>query len=301
MSENDKLVPELSDADLFNSANADDAPADTPLETAAEPEAIADDGVNRDELGRFAPKEAAKDEALAPTEQQPEADGDRIPSWRLREVSEARRAEATRAEAAERRAADLERQFNELRQRMPAPEAPKPAEVPDPLMDPQGYQKHIEGSFEQRLVAQAREFSFQLAHQKHGTLFDEAFEAGKVAAAHGDVQFLAAMNNSRQPGETLVSWHRQQKTMQQVGNDPNAWFEQQLEERIAKDQAFAGKVLKRIQTGVASPVNGSQSNARPASVVQLPPSLSRTASAAASDADDNDVSDEALFRNAMRR
>src|SRR6478735_1201827 len=97
---------DIEDKELFESSITDQvetpAAVDEPVAQVAE---TTNDGRVRDEQGRFAPKAAEQAtpeqqtiEPAAPQASQSEA---HVPSWRLREVNDAR-------EAAERRAADLE-------------------------------------------------------------------------------------------------------------------------------------------------------------------------------------------------
>ena len=101
------------------------------------------------------------------------------------------------------------------------------------------------------------------------------------------------MQTSRDPGKTLLEWHRQNKTMQEVGNDLTA-FRQREQERLLSDPAFLAKAIEKARAS-AQPSPG----ARPASAVNLPPSLTRATNASADlAADDNDLSDEGLWRQA---
>jgi hypothetical protein len=102
------------------------------------------------------------------------------------------------------------------------------------------------------------------------------------------------MQQSRDPGETLIQWHRENKTRAEVGNDPNAYFDKRFEAYLS-DPANQAKVLERIRGG-AQPQPGAP---RQASAVNLPPSLTRATNASADvSADDNDISNDALWRHA---
>jgi hypothetical protein len=100
------------------------------------------------------------------------------------------------------------------------------------------------------------------------------------------------MQQSRDPGETLMEWHREQKTRAEVGNDPNAYFNKRFEEYL-KDPANQAKVLERIRGGAQQLPPGAQRQA-----VDLPPSLTRATNASReAAADDNDISNEGLWRH----
>lgn len=291
----------VSDADLFEGAIAADAPAEQPV-TEVQPEAEQP----RNPDGTFATKEAAPEPEKPVTE--PEAKpapvaeaaddkdtGGQIPSWRLREEREAKAEAIKRAEAAEAERsklandfAQMQREFAELRK-----PAPKPEEKPDPLLDPQGFEAYLERKFEDRILGERREYSLRSAHRTHGDKFSEAYAEASQAMARGDRALQARMQASPDPGETLVQWHQEQKTMKEVGNDPAAYKTRLLDEAL-KDPAYLAKAIAAANAQAGSPNNG----ARPA--VRLPPSLSGAARADAHETNpsDNDVSDEGLFRHA---
>ena len=78
---------------------------------------------------------------------------------------------------------------------------------------------------------------------------------------------------------------------QQIGNDPNAWFEKELEKRLA-DPQFASAQLQRIQAGVRQqPQNNT---------IKLPPSIGKVPSSQSASDDGGDLSDGSLFAHAMR-
>lgn len=290
----------VSDADLFEGAMAAETPAEQPVTEQAQPEGEQP----RNPDGTFATKEAAPEpeqpKTEQPTAEAPPADdkdvGGQIPSWRLREEREAR-AEAQKALEAERsNTARLAAEFAQMQRQLAeaTKPAPKPTEEPDPLLDPQGFREHIRREFTEQLQNDRREFSLRTAHRTHGDKFSEAYGEAQQAMARGDQALQARMQASADPGETLIQWHQEQKTMREVGNDP-ATYKQRLLDEALKDPAYLAKAIAaaNAQAG-GSPNNG----ARPA--VKLPPSLSGAARADAHETNpsDNDVSDAGLFRHA---
>jgi len=281
----------ITDEQLFNDANSDEPVADeaTP-EPAAEP--VEQDGQPRDEAGRFAEKlaeEPAKPVAETVTEK-PVVDDNaaQVPSWRVREINEEKRQLADRLTA-------LETERNQWladRQRLQSLEKPpEPAAKPDPLLDPEGYEKYLETKFEEKLLNNHRESSLAQAHRTYKTEFEEAYAAAQKQI---DPALKARMQQSRDPGETLIQWHRENKTRVEVGNDPNAYFDKRFEAYLS-DPANQAKVLERIRGG-AQPQPGAPRQAAP---VNLPPSLTRATNASADvSADDNDISNDALWRHA---
>jgi hypothetical protein len=209
-----------------------------------------------------------------------------VPSWRVREINEEKRA---------RPKGLLPLKLNWLVWQAP-PQQPQPqappvkVERPDPLLDPEGYAKAVREEIREEMLADRREMSLANAHRTYKTEFEEAYAA---AQKNLDPVLKMKMQTSRDPGETLIEWHREQKIRAEVGNDPNAFFDRRLE-AFLKDPANQAKVLERIRGGV-QPQPGAPRQAAP---VNLPPSLTRATAAATIDADDNDVSDDGLWRHA---
>ncbi len=285
----------VSDSELFDQAT-NETPAETPEPVAAEPEAPEPEKTEqpRDEQGKFAKTETPVAETPA---EKPVVDdnGAQVPSWRVREINEEKRELAAKLASEQSDRQKLQQQFDQFR-RQPPVEPPKPEAKPDPLLDPDGYEKYIERKTDERILSRERESSLRLAHRTYKDTFTEAYTAAQQAMASGDRALAARMNASADPGETLVEWHREQKTMREVGNDPNAWLERKLEERL-KDPAFLAKAIEKAK-GVAS--GNTNTQARPA--VELPPSLSSSSRAGntSTSADDSDISDSALFNYAVR-
>jgi hypothetical protein len=204
-----------------------------------------------------------------------------VPSWRVREINEEKRTLADRLAALEAERVNWQRQ--QQQQKPVEPEAK--AEKPDPLLDPDGYAKYVEQRIERRMLNERREESLQRAAETNPDEFKEAYAAAQKAV---DPALKARMQISRDPGKTLLEWHREQKTRAEVGTDPEAYFNKRLEAYLA-DQANQAKVLERIRGGIQPATNGK------APATSLPPSLTRATNAAsANNADDDDVSDEGL-------
>jgi len=280
----------VSDQELFDQANADDAPADEAVvESTDEPAEQVEQP--RDDAGRFASK--AENEPKPPAAVEPPApppvddNAAMVPSWRVREINEEKRALAAENERLKAESSKW--------QQPPAPQPVAPApkvEKPDPLLDPEGYEKYLETKFEEKLLNNQRESSLANAHRAYKTEFEEAYAAAQKQV---DPVLRTMMQNSRDPGETLIKWHREQKTRAEVGDDPNAYFDKRFEAYLA-DPANQAKVIERIRGGVQTPTPGAPRQAAP---VNLPPSLTRATNASSdASADDDDVSDNALWRHA---
>ncbi len=274
----------VSDEELFNEANMDEASAEEAVAEATAAEVEQEQP--RDEHGRFAAP-AAEQPVPAATEQPAPVDDSAamVPSWRVREINEEKRALAEKLAAIEAE-----------RSKWQQPPAPQPApapqvEEPDPLLDPKGYREFIREETRKEILNDRREASLAQAHRTYKTEFEEAYAAANKQV---DPVLRTMMQNSRDPGETLIQWHREQKVRAEVGNDPNAFFEKRFEAYLA-DPANQAKVLERIR-GAAQPQPGAPRQAAP---VNLPPSLTRATNASADvSADDDDISNDGLWRHA---
>ncbi len=259
---------ELSEDDLFEGAVSN--------EPAVKPEAEAS-AVEQPE----APAEPEQVVEAAAEKPAVDDNAPQVPSWRVREINEEKRALAAELEQLRAERAQWQRQ------QQPKPEA-KPAEKPakpDPLLDPEGYADWVEKRAEERILNDRREDSLQAAREANPKEFDEAYAA---AGQSRDPALWARMNASRNPGKVLMEWHRESKTRQEIGGDLNA-YKQKLREEALKDPEFRKAAIAAWQAD-AQP----QANGRPR--VELPPSLNGASrSNAALRSSQTDVSDEALW------
>lgn len=288
---------ETNDKELFESAISDEpvteAAAETPAEEATEQP--------RDEHGRFAPK-AEQPEAQTETQQTqteqaapPQTQDATVPSWRLREEREAREAAERRFNEAQ---SNWQRQFQELQTRLPKQE---PATPPDIFENPnefvgQNVRQHVDPIKSE--IGQLREFySRRDAEREFGSeKVNAAYDALAQGMAKRDPEAFATYQramSSMHPFGDIVQWHQQRTVFGQIGADPQAWFSKELETRLSKDPAFQANLIQQIQK-LQSP------NPQRTNIVQLPPSLNRVAAAQGAADDDNDMSDQALFRHATR-
>lgn len=280
----------MADKELFESALTE--PETAPSEPA------------RDERGRFAPKVEATEapeaveEPEVPVEQHEEPkpepkDNQGIPPWRLREEAEARRAAEERANQAAQQLAEMQRRIAQIEQNK------QPEKVPDIFEDPNAFVDHgVRSAIDpvKQEIARTKEFYSRLFAEKE-------FGAEKVKAAYDAIAQGMQMRDpeavgvyqramqSMDPYGDIIRWHQQKTVYSQIGSDPNAWFEKQLEERL-KDPAHQAKLIERIRGNV-------QPGQRP--ITQLPPSLNKVAAAVSSDDDGEDNTDAGLLKTALRR
>lgn len=284
----------ISDEDLFNSTLETQEPEATPQPEAPQEQP---DSQPRDANGRFAAKDAQPEQPEA-VEQQQHVDH-RIPLAEHLSVRDERNTLRQERDNLKQQFEDMQRQFAQMQAQRQQPQTPaEQPDEPDPLLDPRGYREHMQRQMQQELAAQRREMSMQMAARFYKDEWPDAYKAAVQAVQSGDDALRARMHTSADPGETVIEWYRQQRTIKEVGHDPNAWLEKKLEERL-NDPAFLAKAIERAR-GAAAPMNGNGKTAAPN--VQLPPSLSRATGGAnhAPAVTDADMSDEALFRNALR-
>lgn len=270
---------ELSDTELFDQAVTSDGTEGTSSQQTDQ---------QVDQTQQQADTQAAsQDQPTDADRQQIDDNAPHIPSWRLREVNEERRRFAEENERIKAELAELRRAQQQQRREQPAEEKD---DGPDPLLDPKGYAKRVRDEIRQELIAERREESLQRAAKAYKDEFQSAY---KAATERVDPALRARMQESRDPGETLIEWYREQKTMQEVGNDPKAWLEKQIEERM-KDPAFLAKAVE-LARGTAQQRPSGQNNGRPK--VELPPSMTGAsrANAALRSQDAQDVSDRELW------
>ena len=224
----------------------------------------------------------------------PAADDANVPSWRLREEREQR-------EALARQLQERDLAFRQMQQRLDAFEKQQsPQEMPDPLIDPQGYRTALEAKFTNDLRTVQLENNLQLNRLQHGPVFDEAYQAF-MQAAQGDPGFARLIVNSPNPGGAMVNWYKRAVTLARVGDDPEAFINAEIERRLS-DPQFLGTALERARA-VASgqPLNGA-TPPRPSNVTQIPPSLARIPSGAPTEVatgSDGMPSDYELFKSSL--
>jgi hypothetical protein len=274
----DRSLEGVTDRELFDEANADEATTEQVVAEPAEPVEEKPEPVVEE-------KPAEVVEPVVAEKPPVDDNAPQVPSWRVREINEEKR----------QIAAENERMKAELAQLRQAPrqvEQPKPAEKParpDPLLDPDGYAAAIRQELREEALNERREESLLRAREANQAEFDEAYAAAQKAV---DPALKARMQATRDPGKTLLEWHREQKTRAEVGNDLAA-FRQREQERLLSDPAFLAKAIEKARGQAQTTQPGK------APAVSLPPSLTRATNASGeASADDNDTSDEGLWRHA---
>lgn len=281
----------MNELDEIMSGDSGAAPVETVTQQEQQP------SQPRDETGRFASTQAQEPVAGQPVIEQPVAEHAQpsggVPVGAVQAEREKRQAAQAESEALRREIAELRGMVQATRQPAPQPQQEQqPASLWD---DPDAYLKSQISPLEQRLLAQAANFSMRMAIKEHGKeVFDAAEQALAQAANTPDgQQFISKLRASDDPAEDLIKWHKQQQAIARVGSDPDAWLNAEIERRLS-DPTEQAKILERIRSGAASNTNRSQ-----APLTSLPPSLSRMPAGGNAPAD-GDMSDGALFSHATR-
>jgi hypothetical protein len=296
-----QTVP-MEDAGLLSSIMADEKP-DTVTEVAQpEPQPERTDDRQRDEHGRFVAKQPEPEKAAEPATATPEApteqkDDAHVPSWRLREVREAREAAEKRAEEASRQSYAFQQQMAEMRKQLEALQKPK-AEPVDFFQDPDAAMNQrlapVQSEIQQFKNELRLEMSRELAIVQHGEQLVSEVEASVAKAMQSGDPGIAAlrvrMQNSTNPVGVAIKWHQEAKLLETTGGDLAAYREK-VRQEAKNDPKFQAEVLEAARTLAAG---------RPSSI-QIPPSLNKATGSGVSsaDVDATDMSDRSLFQHAM--
>lgn len=121
----------------------------------------------------------------------------------------------------ERRAVEAERQLAERSQ--------QPTVMPDPLDDPEGYNAHLNGQFQQALTQQKFQMSDVMARQAHGVDTVETASAWAMERAKADPTFAAQYMREAHPIDWIVQQHKRDADLSDYSKDPVAFARRILE------------------------------------------------------------------------
>lgn len=302
-----------TEQDIFDSAMSGEVSEviETPIQEAEpkpEPE-VQPDARLRDEKGRFAPKAGDKPqettqqttpevkpepEPQQATERQDRGEG--IPAWRLREEADAKREWQAKAEQASRDAENARRELAAIQQRMSGVERQlheKQNPPPDMYADPEGYQRHQQQTYEQRLQMQAVAFSEQLARVKFGDeLYDKAErELERHVQTNPHDPIVHVIRNSSRPAFEVVNWFQQREAQQRLGGKSIDDLLKEEREKLLNDPAFLANAVEKAKATAKPAATTANTNI---------PSLNR-ATAAASNSIDEEMSDGNFLKSLLPR
>lgn len=143
----------------------------------------------------------------------------------------------------ERRDAEYRRQLEDIARRtQQAQPQPQPApKIPDPLQDPEQYFTLLNGTVQNSVFVERLNLSEDRARDKYGDKeVDEAFQAAERAGLIQRSHFI--QTSPRHPWGAMVDWYRQQKVLETVGADPDAY-------RAKIEEEVRAKVLEELKAG----------------------------------------------------
>ena len=242
-------------------------------------------------------KTDGKPEVKAETEEAPREHQGRVPAGRLREEAERARAAiaerdrikvelAEKETASQKAIADLNAKFEALAAMQRQPNAPKqeqkaPETPPDLFEDPNAFVEHIKRDFQQQIEELKTQHhrerlnqSIESAKARHGDVFDAAWKALTSAPRTPEnAELVRRMELSPNPGEALVTWHRRNETLREVGDDPEAYKARLAEDArksLMADPEFRKQLLAEMRGEAMTGDNG-----RPRTETRLPKSLNK--------------------------
>ena len=188
---------------------------------AVQPEVVVEatpEPVERDEKGRFAPK---GEEGVSPTpvEEAPPLEHPALLG------------ERRRRQEAEARIAELEARVNTPQQ------APQPVEIPDPIVDPEGFNQVLQQQLDSTRYQDRLYYSGQMATLKHGeSLVKEALDWG-MRRCDTDAHFNAKVRGQIDPIGLVVEEYRRDQIASKV-----TWEDYEELKRLRAEKATPAPV-----------------------------------------------------------
>jgi hypothetical protein len=232
----------------------------------------------------------------------------RIPSGRLRE--ETRRAQAAEAERdtvrAELKALNDRFEAFTRGQQQPRPQEQQPAKtepegIPDPFAEPEKHTAYIISQAVRQAETRVREqfIESNLADglETHKGEFTAAYTELKKIGEAEKAQFGRSTTVGRiwaspNPTRELMKWHKQQTTLRDIGDDPQAYADKLLD-----DPEFLARAVERARESARTGNNG-----RARATTRLPPSLNSQTGGShqVGDPDLYDGSETSVFASAFK-
>lgn len=233
-----------------------------------------------------APEAEAPPEPVAPPPAPPVPPEEHIPSWRLREEAEGRRQAEVRAQALEQRLNEIAAHMQQNQKQPDFFENPDQATQMLILRTLQPYAEETR----RNLMAMGKMVASATHGQDKVDAAEQAFLKARSEESLDPADYERVVQSPNRY-DAVVRWHKNQSVLSSVGDDPAAWFDKQLEAKMA-DPAFQAALLEKVQASAAT---------RP-SMTKLPPSLSNKTAAASNRGEGvGDLSDKSLFAFAMKR
>lgn len=297
--DNDRSLEAMDDGDIPGEVEAGDDEPDETGEDEPGPDQEGDEEENlEDDEARSEDHEQETEALEGPPQGRPEPPPSRI----LREERERRRQIESELANARARIAAYEVQ----QQQRPSQEAPpQPDDASDldlMLSNPRAWAARQRAEIMTDIRAENVNASLGAAHEEHGKDFEAAYRAltalnPQDPMARAQVQRIW---NAPNPGGALMRWHKQQQTFNEIGGDPDAWFERKLQERLADPDTRRQTLASMRQDAMRG------DGGRPRTQTRLPRSLNSASGSGGrggrreADPDLYDDSDASAFEFAMR-
>lgn len=156
----------------------------------------------------------------APAEPQPHA----VPLTTLLDEREKRKAAEAAREAAEARLREIEAKA-------------APSKIPDPVDDPEGHARYLNGQLQQALAGERLAVSEQFAIREHGQETVDTAVQWAVEQAQKDPTFGPRYMAQPDPVGWIVRQHKQSALLSDVGDDLDGWFAKEAAKRGFAPQA----------------------------------------------------------------
>jgi len=136
-----------------------------------------------------------------------------------------------------------------------------PADMPDPIDDPQGFADWQQGQVQQALITERFNWSDTMAKQQHGEDAVKAAAEWAMDRANTDPAFRQAYMQQPHPLDWIVREHKRNGLLTEIGDNVDDWFT-----REAAKRGYAA-----VPAPNAAPAQVVAAQAQPAPVVPSPP------------------------------
>lgn len=294
-----------TEAEIFEEATGqtgDDNDDDRSLEEMDDDDIPGDTEEGDEEPEEESPEgDEEQEEELEDSEQDdhpPEPERDergRIPAGRQREEIQRRIAAEQERDAYRAQLAAFQAQL-QMQQRPPPQEQ---ANKPDLFSDPDAWAANQRAEIAREFSARHVNSSMADAHEEHGQEFEAAYRAltslnPSDPSARAMVQRIYDAPN---PGRAIMRWYGEQKLLQEVGSDPNA-YRQKVAKEIMSDPEFRKQFISELRGEAQRGDNG-----RPRTTTRFPKSLNEASGGGTVRTSDPELynnSEDSVFAYAMR-
>lgn len=139
-----------------------------------------------------------------------------------------------------RKRQELERKLAEYEAKLAQQQQPEPA--PDWTLEPEVAAQRLQADFERRAFSLKVEMSERMVRQQHAD-YEEVRDAF-AQAAQADPRLAQALVNHPFPAEFAYQQGKRIKMLMEIGDDPEAYIERRIAERLGQSQQPAAQAPK---------------------------------------------------------